>query len=212
MNQNARGREIIAQILENMRRQTEDLRYSRIVSSSYNVHLHADDYARLEGLLPEIIAQARRALDEALERMNRALPLEGRVRQLVQQPRRPYERAAPEWTIRILPDPNDEMDPGDILVDATLVPPDIESYDGSPTQRIVTHHRAPETARTVAVETAADRVLATLRWLDERGEQTFRMTQSAIKIGRGGPAYWVDVRLDTIADVSRAHLRSRFHQ
>ena len=48
MTENARGRDIIAQILGNMRSQTEELRYSRVVSSSYNVHLHAGDYERLE--------------------------------------------------------------------------------------------------------------------------------------------------------------------
>jgi len=214
MNENARGREIIAQILENMRRQTEELRYSKIVASSYNVHLHPDDYARLEGLVPEIVAQARRALDESLERMNRNLPLEQRVRDLVQQPRRPYERAASEWTIRILPDPNEELDPGDILVDATLVPPDIESYDGHPTQRIVPARAAAaaETERSVAVDTAASPALAVLRWYDQRGEQTFRMTRPSVKIGRGGAAYWVDVRLDTVADVSREHVRIRFDE
>src|SRR6185503_1347106 len=86
-NDNARGRDVIDQILVNLRGQTEELRYSRIVASSYNVHLHPDDFARLEGLVPEIVAQARRALSEELERLNRAIPLEERVRSLVGKPK-----------------------------------------------------------------------------------------------------------------------------
>ena len=76
MPNHAHGRDIIEQILENMRSQTEVLRYSTIVASAYNVHLHPDDHARLEGLIPEILAQSKRALDEELGRLNRAHPIE----------------------------------------------------------------------------------------------------------------------------------------
>lgn len=223
MTENARGRDIIAQIVENMRGQTEALRYTRVVSSSYNVHLHAHDYARLEQLVPEIVAQARRALDEELERMNRAHPLEDKVRGWVRQPRVPYERLGPVWSISILSDPNDELEPGDILVDATLVTSDPERYDGSLTRRIVTHRHGDKVERRVAVAEAppspaappaatvpSAQVLATLRWRDSQGEHVFHMTTPTIKIGRGGPAYWVDLRLDTVPDVSREHVRIRY--
>jgi hypothetical protein len=231
MNENARGRDIIAQVVENMRGQTEELVYTRVVSSSYNVHLHATDYARLEQLVPEIVAQARRALDEELDRMNRSRPLEDRVRRWVRQPRVPYQRLGPVWSISILSDPNDELEPGDILVDATLVTSDPERYDGSLTRRIVTHRHGDQVERRVAFaegppssaaapaaatpapppEPAPEAgVIATLTWRDDRGEHVFHMTTPTIKIGRGGPAYWVDVRLDTVPDVSREHVRIRY--
>ena len=229
MTENARGRDIIAQIVENMRGQTEALRYTRVVSSSYNVHLHATDFARLEQLVPEIVAQARRALDEALEEMNRTHPLEDKVRGWIRQPRVPYERLGPAWSVSILSDPNDELEPGDILVDATLVTSDPERYDGSLTRRIVTHRHGDTVERRVAVAEASPspaapvaatpvasapapsaQVLATLRWRDGQGEHVFHMTTPTIKIGRGGPAYWVDVMLDTVPDVSREHVRIRY--
>ena len=228
MTENARGRDIIAQIVENMRGQTEELRYSRVVSSSYNVHLHAGDYERLERIVPEIVAQARRALDEELERLNRALPLEDRVRGWVRQPRVPYERLGTGWSIQILPDPNDELAPGDILVDATLVTADAASFDGSLTRRITTHRHGDQVDRKVAVADPGDTtaatpaipstgapppagpVLAMLRWRDDRGEHVFEMTAPAIKIGRGGAGYWVDVALETVPDVSREHVRIRW--
>jgi len=236
MTDNARGRDVIDQILENMRSQTEELRYSCVVASAYNVHLHPVDFARLEGLVPQIVSQARRALDEELARLNRALPLESRVRELIRQPRRPYERASADWVIRILADPNEELTPGDILVDATLVTPESERYAGTRTQRIVTHRheghverrmsfvesdRTPVTAATAATSASPSApspavatvpALATLRWQDERGEHEFRMTSPTIKIGRGGQTYWVDLKLDALPDISREHVRIRFDE
>jgi FHA domain-containing protein len=225
MTDNARGREIIAQIVENMRSQTEELRYSRVVSSFYNVHLHPDDYARLEGLVPEVVQQARRALDEELERLNRSRPLEDRLRRWIHQPQVPYERIGSEWSISILPDANQELEAGDILVDATLVSSDPERWAGSQTQRIVTHRHGDRVDRRVALAepdperepapvaapapAPADQALATLRWSDRAGEHSFQMVTPSIKIGRGGATYWVDVKLDTVPDVSREHVRIR---
>lgn len=247
MTNHAHGRDIIEQILENMRGQTEALRYSAIVASSYNVHLHPDDHARLEGLIPEIVSQARRALDEELARLNRARPLEEKLRRLVGQPRLPFQRAASEWAIAILADPNEELDRGDILVDATLVTPGSDELAGSRTQRIVTHRHGDRVERRASPEVAAEPApaaaavpatapapataapatavespasatarsepapaLATLRWRDAAGEHVHRMTTPVIKIGRGGATYWVDVRLDTVPDVSREHFRVRW--
>jgi len=260
MNDNARGRDIIAQILVNMRGQTEELRYSRVVASSYNVHLHPDDYARLEGLVPEIVLQARRALGEELERLNRAAPLEERVRSLVRKPKVPYERTSSEWAIQIIPDPNDELQPGDILVDATLVTPGTDGYSGSRTQRIVTHRHGEQVERRVGpsepvpaappfattptstgtssfaatpaniatstslpppapAEAPSDPraddgrpALAIIRWRDSQGAHAFRMVTPSIKVGRGGASYWVDIKLDAAADVSREHLRIRYDE
>jgi hypothetical protein len=62
-------------------------------------------------LLPELLSQARRALDEELDRLNRPLPGEAKVRDLVRKPRIPYRRAGDAWSIRVLPDPNDELLP-----------------------------------------------------------------------------------------------------
>ena len=216
MRNNARGREVISQVLENMRSQTEELRFSRVVSSAYNVHLHPDDFARLEGLIPEIVSQARRALDEELRRMNRARPLEAKIRGWIKQPRIPYERPASTWSINILSDPNQELEPGDILVDATLVTSDSENFDGSRTQRIVTRsQRESSEASSATAQRAAPAgagTLATVRWRDQQGEHAFRMVTPSIKIGRGGASYWVDVKLDTAPDVSREHLRIRYDE
>ena len=50
---------------------------------------------------------------------------------------------------------------------------------------------------------------AYLRYADQHGPQTFDVTKNQVVIGRGGRSYWVDLRLDTLPDVSREHCRIR---
>jgi pSer/pThr/pTyr-binding forkhead associated (FHA) protein len=49
--------------------------------------------------------------------------------------------------------------------------------------------------------------LARLNYEDNRGAQTYLMTKDEIVIGREAPDVWVDLRLDTLPDVSREHAR-----
>lgn len=56
---------------------------------------------------------------------------------------------------------------------------------------------------------SAGTVYATLTYEDRRGRQTVPVTRNQLVIGRGGVGYWVDVKLDTSADVSREHVRLR---
>src|SRR5215813_12646719 len=111
MEARVRGRDIIAQVIENMRSQGEALRYSTIVPAAYDVYLHPADFQRLECLTGVIGDQARRALDEELQRLNRETRVEARVREALRKPRPPYERAGPAWEIRLISDPNDELAP-----------------------------------------------------------------------------------------------------
>ncbi len=251
MEDKVRGRDIIAQVVENMRSQGEELRYSTIVPATYDVYLHPADFQRLESLAAVIADQARRALDEELEKLNRASQIEAKVREALRRPRLPHERAGSAWEIRLISDPNDELAPGDILVDSTLVTPESESLSGSRTRRIVTtrrgdrieSHEAPAAsqavpapaaipARTgpVAVPSMPDSsaphaeappppaaepvlgALATLRYRDENGDHLFRMEKPQVVVGRGGPGYWVDLKLKTVPDVSRDHLRLRYDE
>ena len=55
------------------------------------------------------------------------------------------------------------------------------------------------------------RAFAYLSYADEHGAKTFEMTKNQIVIGRGGRSYWVDLKLDTLPDVSREHCRIRRH-
>jgi len=50
---------------------------------------------------------------------------------------------------------------------------------------------------------------ATLAYEDRRGPHRVALTTTQVVVGRGGVGYWVDVKLDVSADVSREHLRLR---
>ena len=52
-------------------------------------------------------------------------------------------------------------------------------------------------------------VYATLAYEDRKGRHRVALTTSQVVVGRGGVGYWVDVKLDVSADVSREHLRLR---
>ena len=68
----ATAREIILEIVRNMREGLEPLHYSTLPPAIFHVYLHPDDMERLRGILPRIVDEARRALDAELENLNRA--------------------------------------------------------------------------------------------------------------------------------------------
>src|SRR5580700_8897035 len=68
----ATAREIILEIVRNMREGLEPLHYSTLAPSIFHVYLHPDDMERLRGIIPRIVEEARRALDAELESLNRA--------------------------------------------------------------------------------------------------------------------------------------------
>lgn len=49
--------------------------------------------------------------------------------------------------------------------------------------------------------------IAVLRYRDNDGEHVFEMTKPSVVVGRGGTGVWVDIKLNTLPDVSREHLR-----
>jgi hypothetical protein len=142
----------------------------------------------------------------------------------------------------LISDPNDELAVGDILVDSTLILPESESLSGSRTRRIVTtrrgdrvesHEAAPASAPGAPTPVAAmdagdaaatpvslnpasaaheNSAFATLAYRDQSGEHVFRMDKPQVVVGRGGLGYWVDLKLATVPDVSRDHLRLRYDE
>ncbi len=53
------------------------------------------------------------------------------------------------------------------------------------------------------------RAFAYIRYVDQQGPKVFEVTKNQMVIGRGGRSYWVDLRLETLPDVSREHCRIR---
>jgi len=213
MNLKATGKDIIVAILDNMRESAEPLLYNTLVPSHYDVYLHRDDYDRLTGIFPRIRDEARRALAEELAQISK----KGSSRLPGFKPKAPkYEAAEKDWYIKFLIDEDDELAPGDILVDSRLtLPAAIEYGVGSKTQRTVETIRSGGESRRlrrhedeVRPEGAAP--IAKLSYQDKDGQRReFLMTRPEISVGRGGRTEYCDLEIDAPADVSRQHFYLR---
>jgi hypothetical protein len=226
----ATGREIILEIVRAMRGNLEPLLFSTVAPTRFFVYLHPADHQRLEGIFPRLADEARRALDEEVRTWNEKsarsrLPLKWLGGDA---PPPPIEVPKEPWEIRFEPDADDEMRPGDIAIASELALPRQPEFDGTRTRRITTVRQgdttstreqilstpapsgaspASGTGATAAASTGT--VYATLTYEDRRGPQRVDVTKNQLVIGRGGVGYWVDVKLDTSADVSREHVRLR---
>jgi hypothetical protein len=141
--------------------------------------------------------------------------------------------SAPEggWQIRILENTDEGASLGDVVIYSELaLPAKMELSAGSMTKRIATRmlggalSTAPaqyETKRTepapapvaatpeAVVAPLEDNAFAVIEYEDQGGHKTFRMNKNEIVVGRGGRDYWTDIKLETLADVSREHFRLR---
>jgi pSer/pThr/pTyr-binding forkhead associated (FHA) protein len=226
----ATGKEIILEIVRAMRANLEPLLFSTVAPTRFFVYLHPADHQRLEGIFPLLADEARRALDEEVRAWNEKA---GRSRLPLkwlggEAPGPPIDLPKEPWEIRFEPDADGEMQPGDIAVASELALPRQPEFDGTRTRRITTMRQGESTStREQIVSTPAARiasaasttgptsansggtVFATLTYEDRRGPQSVAVTKNQLVIGRGGVGYWVDVKLDTSADVSREHVRLR---
>ena len=150
----ATGKDIILDIVENMRAYQEELLYSSVVPTSFEVHLHPDDYSRLEGIFPAILAEARRALDEELARQNRRLGPEW-LRKLT-RPGGPTQPAQDGWSVMFFRDENEELRPGEVLIDSRLTVPQAPEFgSGTRTRRITTSRIGQQVSTKAEVVDAA---------------------------------------------------------
>src|SRR5579872_5522464 len=214
----ATAREIILEIVRNMREGLEPLHYSTLAPSVYHVYIYADDMERLRGIVPRIMDEARRALDAELESLNRAS-----LGERLKVARRSDPRITPPeggWQIRILENTDDEVSPGDIVIYSELaLPAKAELGAGSMTKRIATRRMGGEqTAATAKYDAPAAAPapaasegtgFAVIEYEDNSGHKTFQVTKDQIVVGRGGRDYWTDLKLETLPDVSREHFRLR---
>jgi hypothetical protein len=210
----ATGKDVILEVVRAMRSNMEPLLFTTVAPARFFVYLHPSDYQRLEGIVPAIVSEARRALDAEMARWNEhAKPSRIPRRWLGGEDPPPPIEAPPEgWDIRFEADADGEMAPGDIAVASELTLPAQPEYEGSRTRRITTMRLGERTSGPVppAVSQApTGTTYATLTYEDKQGRQRVPVTTSQLVIGRGGVGYWVDVKLDTSPDVSREHVRLR---
>lgn len=209
------ARDIIDAVVENMRENLEQLKYSTLAPSRYTVYLHPDEFARLEGIVAVLREQTIRALTEELARLNGR----SRVRRLTSRIFRDAEpevrSAGAEWLVEFLPDPDGEMNAGDLLVDSELLlPARPELGVGQRTRRVTTVRTAGHTTireRTIGgtQPSSLPPTLGRIEYDDDEGHHWYEIVKDSFTIGRGGIAYPVDLRVTTSPDVSREHARIR---
>jgi hypothetical protein len=207
-----------------MKEGLEPLHYSTLPPAIYHVYLHPDDMERLRAIVPRIVDEAKRALDAEVEQMNRASLSERLTERLKLARRGEPKISAPEggWQIRILENTDEEVAQGDLVIHSELaLPAKMELSAGSMTKRIATRKLGgtQSTAQTYEPKKAEpapagpppaeEGVFAVIEYEDQGGRKTFRMNKNEIVVGRGGHDYWTDIKLDTLADVSREHFRLR---
>ena len=213
-NRRRAARDLIAAVVENMRRNLETLRYSTIAPSRYVVYLHPAEFARLEGIIPILQEETIRALTEDLHRLNNPSGLRRYGGRFFSDAGPRVQTPTGEWHVEFMIDPDGELAEGDILIDSELLlPAQPELGVGERTRRITTSHssqQAPTDDRTVRTrEQPVAQPVATLVYEDQSGPHTFEMMADVVTIGRGGSAHNVDVKIVSSVDVSREHARIR---
>ncbi len=208
------ARDLIEAVLESMRNNLEPLKYSTLAPNRFVVYLHAEEFSRVESIIPILQEQTARALEDELHKLNKP-PVYRRYIDRLIGGSVPIENAGREWQIEFHPDADNELAPGDILIHSELALP--TSGDdlgaGQRTRRITTVHvgnrttRREETVSRTAAGTAV--VHATLKYEDNGGPHTYEISRDSIVVGRGGIAYRADVRIDSSVDISREHARIR---
>ena len=208
------ARDLIDAVLDNMRRNLEPLKYSTLAPSRYLVYVHPAEFARLEGILPILEQQTMRALAEALDALNRQSALQRYTGRFFGKRPADVQKAA-DWHVTFLPDPDEAVGEGDILVDSELLLPETtEPGSGERTRHVSTLRSGQHTTtreRTVArkPDAVAPRLAARVTYEDADGRHTFDIVKDSVTIGRGGVTYPVDIKIASSVDVSREHARIR---
>jgi hypothetical protein len=209
------ARDLIAAVLENMRRNLEPLRYSTLAPSRYLVYLHPTEYARLEGIIPILQEQTLRALTEEVEALNKPSALRGYASRFLGRRNAPVENAGTAWHVEFFADPDGEVAEGDILIDSELLlPASPELSVGERTRRITTVHSghrttARERTATHTAEAPSAPAFASIVYDDQSGRHSYDVVKDSVTIGRGGVTYPVDIKIVSSVDVSREHARLR---
>jgi len=221
--QGVTGRDIVQDILANMRESLEPLQYRTLAPNRYEVVLNGDDFDRLERILPAIREDIVRALDEEIHRLNRP-SLKGRVLETIGRPTVPVQGAVGDWQIEIGRDGDGELKPGMTSVTSSLeLPGAVEYGSGSPTRRVTTiryESRIETNRETLPSASSASSassagagqtlVYGALSYEDNLGKHRYLITKAAVRVGRGGVTPEVDVQVQTsLLDISREHFRLR---
>jgi hypothetical protein len=206
--------EIVAAILVELEQSTATGYYTNYVPNIFKVYLYSEDYRALLPLKDKIRDEAIRALHEEMNRRNGSPALSLPLPFSKKKPRKRYE-AMGDWVVEFHPNEDDDAAQNRLEVRGeTSRPVEPGNLEGAPTVKVMRpemEENARETRRTgTANPTRANaEAYARLTYEDDTGRHDFDMIKEEIKVGRGGPNEWVDLKLITTKDVSREHFQVR---
>jgi hypothetical protein len=209
------GDDILNEVLRNLESGQFKVRHTTLLPCLFRVFLHPRDFDSLVAAMPFLKQEVRRALQDKLSELNRAgLGLRLGRRLGLEGGREPeYRILDGDWTVEFHPDVEDRLQPGDIEVDSELASAERPEFAGAMTRRITRRAAGGDaTAEEAPAKPATGRigdVYGYLRFEDSKGPQTYAISKNQVVIGRGGKSFWVDVKLETVPDVSREHCRIR---
>jgi hypothetical protein len=217
------GDDILAEILRNSEAGQFSIRRTVLLPSIYHVYLHPADYEVIRPVIPALTAEARSALIERVEELteksrpsaiSKMLGLDSTNTVI-------YKILDPDWTVEFHPDAEDKLGRGDIEVYSELASAARPEFEGAMTRHVTRRlsdgakatFPAPEgaekTARVPAATVSPDLAYGWLRYKQDETDHVFAITKAETLIGRGGKAFWVDVKVTAPPDVSREHCRLR---
>jgi hypothetical protein len=215
------GDDIIAEILRNAEQGVFKIRYTALLPCIYHVYLHPSDYDVVKPVILALTAEARLALMERIDQLNRSAKPSSIARTLGFDSGKhiEYKILDPDWTIEFHPDAEDRLGRGEIEIYSELASAERPDFgEGAMTRHVTKRLASGATSSTSipASEATAhaqprteSAVYAYIRYEDAEGPQVFPVSKNQIVIGRGGKSFWVDLKLIAPSDVSREHCRIR---
>jgi hypothetical protein len=191
--------------------------YSNLVPSVYHIYLGSDDYERLRPLEARICEEAATALGQKLSTLNQSVEPKLKLPFGASKKRIKHYETLGEWSVELHENTDDDAAENPLVIHSAF-PVITESEDriGTLTERVSKKRDdgqtiTASTQRMSDLETrrAVGIVYAHLAYEDETGAHIYPLSKDIVKIGRGSPDHWVDLKLKTKKDISREHLQIR---
>jgi hypothetical protein len=209
------GDDIISELIRNLEAGAFKVRYTTLLPCVFNVYLHAGDYEQVRPIAEFIRTEAKQALAEHISALNKGSGLPSLVKWLGFEKERPvqFKTLDADWTIEFHRDDEERLRRGDIEIYSELGSGEREELGAGAKTTFITRRPVEEQPEPSAQRPPAStdrQTYAYLRYKTAAGnEATFPITRDATVIGRGGKAFWVDLKVEGPADVSREHCRVR---
>jgi hypothetical protein len=199
------GNVIIGELIRNMELGRFEMAYTVLVPCVFTIYLNPLDMDALRGVLSLVIEDAKRALRSRIAELNSSPAVLGIKRR--SKIAKEYKIANRDWRIEFLP--NSEVPAGDVEIHSELNEVAEPGFRGTKTTllerepSVISHRTTGPRDHTAC---AADPVYADIRYEDDSGLQVYLVTQSKIRVGRGGSEQPMDLALYTTDEVSREHM------